>query len=124
MGNRKVSVPDIWSFKTEVGYVNGNTENPTYEDACYKNTGHAETVKVLYYPEKISLKFLLDLFYDSINPTSINHQGGDWGSQYRTGIYYVDEKDREIIQKSIYELQKRYEVFQFYVNCYIITLMH
>jgi len=94
---------------TEVGYANGNTENPTYEDVCHKNTGHAETVKVLYDPEKISLEFLLQLFYDSIDPTSINHQGGDWGTQYRTGIYYVDEEDREIIQKSIDELQKKYK---------------
>ena len=96
-------------LETEVGYANGNTENPTYEDVCHGNTGHAETVKVLYDPEKVSLEFLLDLFYDSIDPTSINHQGGDWGSQYRTGIYYVDEKDREVIKKSINRLQERYE---------------
>lgn len=93
-------------LKTEVGYANGTTENPTYEDVCHKNTGHAETVKVLYDSEQVSLGFLLKLFYDSIDPTSINHQGGDRGTQYRTGIYYVDEGDREIIQGSIKELQQ------------------
>jgi methionine-S-sulfoxide reductase len=94
---------------TDVGYANGNTENPTYEDVCHKDTGHSETVRVLYDPEKISLEFVLNLYYDVINPTSINRQGGDVGSQYRTGIYYVDDNDREVILKSISELQKKYD---------------
>ena len=94
--------------ETEVGYGNGNTKSPTYEDVCYKNTGHAETVKVLYDPKQIDLKFLLELFYDSIDPTSENRQGGDCGTQYRSGIYYADEKDLTAIRESIIELQKKY----------------
>lgn len=92
--------------ETEVGYANGNTEKPTYEDVCYRNTGHAETVRVQYNPDEIRLEFILKLFYDVIDPTSINRQGNDVGSQYRTGIYYVDEKDKDIIINSIKELQK------------------
>lgn len=95
-------------IKTEAGYANGNTDSPTYDDVCYRNTGHAETVKVLYDPKQIRLEFLLNLFYDTIDPTSINRQGGDKGLQYRTGIYYIDESDKEVIQNSIGELQKKY----------------
>lgn len=94
---------------TDVGFANGNTENPTYKEVCNNNTGHAETVRVEYNPNKVSLPFLLNLYYDVINPTSINRQGGDSGTQYRTGIYYIEEKDKEIIQKSILELQKNYD---------------
>ena len=95
--------------ETEVGYANGNTENPSYEDVCYRDTGHAEAVKVLYDPYKIRLEFILKLFYDVIDPTSVNRQGNDVGTQYRTGIYYVDEKDKDIILNSIKELQNSYK---------------
>lgn len=94
---------------TDVGYANGNTENPTYEEVCYNNTGHAETVRILYNPLEISLEFILNLYYEVINPISINRQGGDRGPQYRTGIYYVDDEDREIIINSIKNLQKKYD---------------
>ena len=94
---------------TDVGYANGNTENPTYEQVCHNNTGHAEAVRVAYDTNVISLERILILYYDVIDPTSINRQGGDVGSQYRTGIYYVDESDRERIEDSIKELQKKYE---------------
>ena len=94
--------------KTDVGYANGNTQNPTYEEVCHKNTGHAETVSVFYDPTLVSLEAILDLYYDVIDPTSVNRQGGDIGSQYRTGIYYVDRVDLPIIKKSITELQKKY----------------
>ncbi|WP_313133634.1 peptide-methionine (S)-S-oxide reductase MsrA [Anaerocolumna sp.] len=94
---------------TDVGYANGNTENPSYKEVCHNNTGHAETVRVVYDPTVISLSFILELYYDVINPTSVNRQGGDIGSQYRTGIYYVYEEDIEIIEDSIKELQKKYD---------------
>ncbi len=94
---------------TEVGYANGNTENPTYEDVCYRKTGHAEAVKVLYDSNILSLGFILKLYYDVINPISINRQGNDIGTQYRTGIYYTDIKDKELIMESIKELQKSYD---------------
>jgi peptide methionine sulfoxide reductase msrA/msrB len=96
-------------LETEVGYANGNTENPTYEEVCHNNTGHAETVKVVYDSGFISLSFILDLYYDVINPVSVNRQGGDTGVQYRTGVYYVDAKDEEVIQESIAKLQKQYK---------------
>jgi peptide methionine sulfoxide reductase msrA/msrB len=96
-------------LQTQVGYANGNTENPTYEEVCHNNTGHAETVKVIYDPEILTLEFLLELYYDSIDPVSVNRQGGDAGTQYRTGIYYVDDADRPRIERSITNLQKRYK---------------
>lgn len=95
-------------IETEVGYANGNTKNPTYEEVCRNNTGHAETVKVVYDDSMIGLDYILTLYYDVINPVSINRQGGDVGSQYRTGIYYIDESDIEVIQLSISKLQESY----------------
>jgi len=94
---------------TCVGYANGNTENPSYEEVCHNNTGHAETVKVLYDPNRIGLEFLLKLYFDVIDPTSLNRQGGDVGTQYRTGIYYVDEQDKEVIEGALEELQTHYD---------------
>lgn len=94
---------------TEVGYANGTTENPSYEQVCRSNTGHAETVRVEYDPKELSLPFLLSLYYRAIDPTSVNRQGGDSGSQYRTGIYYVEEADLPAIRESLRTLQKQYE---------------
>ncbi|MHB1315728.1 MAG: peptide-methionine (R)-S-oxide reductase MsrB [Christensenellales bacterium] len=95
--------------KTQAGYANGSTENPTYEEVCHHNTGHAEAVKVCYDPTLLSLELLLELYYDSIDPTTKNHQGGDWGLQYRTGIYYTDENDKEMIEASIAKLQRKHK---------------
>ena len=94
---------------TEVGYANGRTEHPTYEDVCYQNTNHAETVKVVYDDKQVSLSFLLDLYYDAIDPISINRQGGDIGPQYRTGIYFKDVQDEPVIKNSMMNLQKKYQ---------------
>jgi len=93
---------------TEVGYANGNTENPSYEDVCRRNTGHAETVKVVYNPKEIALGELLKLFYKVINPVAYNRQGNDIGTQYRTGVYFVDKEDEAVIKISLDELQKQY----------------
>jgi methionine-S-sulfoxide reductase len=92
---------------TEVGYANGNTEDPSYEDVCYNETGHAETVKVIYNKSVLPLEKLLALYYEIIDPTSINRQGHDFGEQYRTGIYYTDIDDEAVIRDSIVALQKR-----------------
>ena len=100
-------IPGVLS--TTVGYANGRTAGPTYEDVCRRDTGHAEAVKVEYDIKKVSLTFLLELFYDAIDPTSLNRQGGDVGTQYRTGVYYVDEADKEIILGSIALLQESYD---------------
>jgi methionine-S-sulfoxide reductase len=94
-------------IKTEVGYANGRTEFPSYEDVCFRNSGHAETVLVEYNSDKLELSYLLDLFYKVIDPTSLNRQGNDVGTQYRTGIYYVDEVDLNIIDVSISQLGER-----------------
>ncbi|MGL5438999.1 MAG: peptide-methionine (S)-S-oxide reductase MsrA [Filifactoraceae bacterium] len=93
---------------TEVGYANGNTINPTYEDVCKKGTNHAETVKVVYNSDKISTSALLSLFFKIIDPTSLNRQGNDIGYQYRTGIYYICDEELPVIILSISQLQNQY----------------
>ncbi len=77
-------------LSTEVGYANGPTADPTYEDVC-RSAGHAETVKVEFDPVVISLTSLLEYYFMVIDPLSVNRQGEDSGIQYRTGVYYTDE---------------------------------
>lgn len=93
---------------TECGYANGETENPTYEQVCTGRTGHAEAVRVGYDPAVIPLEELLRAYYDTINPTMRNRQGGDRGTQYRTGIYYQDDGDLPAIRRVTEEVQGRY----------------
>lgn len=76
--------------ETEVGYANGNTESPTYQEVCYHNTGHAETVRVVYDETRLPTQKLLEYYFLTIDPLAVNHQGGDFGTQYRTGIYFTD----------------------------------
>ena len=75
---------------TEVGFANGHTENPTYKEVYTDQTGFAETVFVRFYPDVVSLEFLLQMFFKAIDPTSLNKQGNDEGTRYRTGVYYTD----------------------------------
>ena len=100
-------IPGVIS--TEVGYANGRTLNPTYEDVCYKNTYFAEVCYVTYDENKLTLDSLLDKFWTIINPTTLNRQGPDVGSQYRSGIYYIDESDLDTILKSKEKQQQNYE---------------
>ena len=95
---------------TQVGYANGKTsiKNPTYEQVCNDNTGFAETVEVSYDPQQADLKLLLELYFKTIDPTSLNRQGNDRGSQYRTGIYYTNAADLPIIKEAIETLAKKY----------------
>lgn len=93
-------------LETTVGFANGNTEHPTYEQVRYENTGHAETVKVLYDADKLSLEVLLKLFYRIIDPTSVDKQGEDEGHQYRTGIYFTEKEDEQVIAMSLRELEQ------------------
>jgi len=93
---------------TEVGFANGHTENPSYKDVCTDRTGFAETVKVEYDPQVLPLEKLLDIFFKAIDPTSLNKQGHDIGTQYRTGIYYEDSDDRNIIEEAVGKLAKLY----------------
>lgn len=96
-------------LKTTVGYANGNTENPVYKDVKKGLTGDAETLEIEYDDTVISLPRILDLYFDIIDPISVNQQGEDVGISYRTGIYYVDEKDLEMIQIKYDEIQKQYD---------------
>ena len=89
---------------TEVGYANGPEEAPSYRDVC-NSSGHAETVKIEYDPEVISLTELLGYYFMVIDPLSVNKQGNDRGIQYRTGIYYTDESQLPEI-KAVYKEQE------------------
>ena len=97
-------------FLTSVGYSGGDTENPTYEDVCYKNTNHAEVVKVIYDPKIIELKKILKFFWECHDPTQGMRQGNDIGTQYRSVIYLSNKSDlsiakesKEIYQKELYK---------------------
>ena len=87
------NVPGVVSV--EVGYANGPTRNPTYHDVC-NDAGHAEAAHVIYDPNGVSLPKLLDIYYQSIDPTLVNRQGNDRGIQYRTGIYFSDPADESV----------------------------
>ncbi len=92
---------------TQVGYANGNRPNPSYEEVCTGTTHAAETVMVTYDPAVLPLKRLLNIYFKAIDPTSLNQQGPDRGTQYRTGIYYVDDADLPLIQQ-VMEAQQRF----------------
>ena len=96
-------------IETEVGFANGNTENPTYKEVYTDQTGYAETVLVKYDPEVASLKFLLQMFFKAIDPTSLNKQGHDEGTRYRTGVYYTNEADLATINEVFADEQKHYD---------------
>lgn len=94
---------------TKVGYANGITESPTYEEVCTGNTKHAEACYIEYDENIITLKELLDKFWYIIDPTVSNRQGNDIGAQYRTGIYYIDKNDLPIIESSARDEQLKYD---------------
>lgn len=95
-------------LETKVGYANGNTEMPTYQDVCSGLTGFAEACYVKYDEKELSLSKLLEKFWKVIDPTLRNRQGNDIGTQYRTGIYYMEKEDLEEINKSVKEISLRY----------------
>ena len=94
--------------KATVGYANGTTEKPDYEAVCSGQTGHAETVHVRYSPRQVSLATLVRQFFKIIDPLSVNRQGNDIGTQYRTGIYYSDASDRKELEALMAEEQARH----------------
>ena len=85
---------------TKVGYTGGQLSDPTYEEVCTDKTGHAEAVEVEYDPTEISFEGLLEVFWNNHNPTTLNKQGPDVGIQYRSAIFYHDENQKEIAEKS------------------------
>jgi len=87
-------------LETAVGYMGGHTENPTYHQVCSGETGHAEVVHLKFDPEQISYAQLLDKFWGKHNPTCLNFQGWDVGSQYRSVIFYYSEEQRQIAEES------------------------
>jgi peptide-methionine (S)-S-oxide reductase len=90
----------------EVGYTGGTTENPTYEDLCSGRTGHAEAVAITFDPSLVSYKKLLSVFWNSHNPTTLNQQGPDIGSQYRSAIFYHNNEQQHEAAISKEELKK------------------
>lgn len=90
------------------GYANSRVENPSYRMVCTGLTGASESVEVLYNPGEVSLSDLVRLYLRSIDPLSLNRQGNDVGTQYRTGIYYTDPSDVPVIEGLLDELQERY----------------
>ena len=95
--------------ETEVGFANGHTADPSYKEVYTDTTGYAETVHVKYNPDVVSLEFLLQMFFKAIDPTSLNKQGHDEGTRYRTGIYYTNVEDLPVIEKVFAEEQKKYQ---------------
>ena len=94
---------------TQVGFANGNTDNPTYEQVYTDQTGYAEAVEVEYESYTIPLRTILRLYFKAIDPTSLNRQGEDSGTRYRTGIYYTDKSDLPIIQEVMALEAKKYD---------------
>lgn len=95
--------------ETTVGYANSDIDNPTYEDLKAHRSLASETVEVEYDESIISLKEILDLFFMIIDPTILDRQGHDVGHQYRTGIYYVDENDVDVIKNALDQLAAKYD---------------
>jgi peptide-methionine (S)-S-oxide reductase len=92
--------------RTQVGYSGGKTKNPTYEQVCSDETGHAEVVHVEYDPKIISYEKMVDVFWNNHNPTQLNRQGWDVGKQYRSVIFYHVESQKNIAEKSKKDLEK------------------
>ena len=93
--------------KTEVGYIGGTTSNPSYEDVCRGDTNHAEAVRVFFDSEIIMYEELLDIFFKIHNPTTLNRQGYDFGTQYRSAIFYQNDSQKKISEDKIKVLNNK-----------------
>ncbi len=96
-------------ISTRVGYTNGKMKNPSYEDVCTDETGHAEAVEITFDPKKVNYDVLLKVFWQNHNPTQLNRQGPDAGTQYRSGIFYHNQKQKDLAMKSLNGEQKKYK---------------
>ena len=95
---------------TAVGFMGGTLDKPTYEDVCYRNTGHAEVVQVEFDPELVSYGQMLDVFWENHDPTTLNRQGPDIGEQYRSAVFYhtPEQRDAAVASKEQLEDQERF----------------
>ena len=91
------------------GYAGGTTANPTYVDVCTGTTGHAEVAQITYDPKKISFEKLLEAFWEAHDPTTVNSQGADHGTQYRSVVFYQDEQQKLVAEKSLREASKKFK---------------
>lgn len=96
-------------MEVEAGYAGGEIEHPTYEQVCSGNTGHAEVARIVYDPTKISYRELLEVFWQAHDPTTLNRQGADVGTQYRSAIFYQDEEQRVIAEESKQQAQRMFD---------------
>jgi methionine-S-sulfoxide reductase len=94
-------------IKTEVGYCGGNNDRTSYEEVCSGNTNHAEVVKLEFNPKKISYEKILQNFFEMHDPTTLNSQGPDIGTQYRSEIFYINESQKKIAKKIIEKNNKK-----------------
>jgi len=90
----------------QVGYTSGHKKNPTYQEVCTDTTGHTEAVEVVFDPDRVSFEDLVDLFFNLHDPTTLNRQGPDMGSQYRSGIYYHTDGQKQSAEKAIAQLEQ------------------
>ena len=95
-------------LSTAVGYSGGSAENPTYKQVCTGRTGHAEVVEVTFDPERVSYEQLLDVFWENHDPTTLNRQGPDVGTQYRSAIFFHDAEQESIARASLEKAQARF----------------
>lgn len=91
---------------TRVGYTGGTTSNPTYRDVCGHGTGHAEAVEITFDPARISYQQLLEIFWNSHDPTQLNRQGPDMGDQYRSAIFYHSDEQKRVAEASLEQLDR------------------
>lgn len=97
--------------KVTPGYIGGRRQNPTYEQICTGHAGHAEAIEIVFDPEVISFEMLLNIFFATHDPTTLNRQGNDIGTQYRSSIFYVDEAQKRAAEAYLAQL-KTMEVFE------------
>lgn len=93
--------------KVTSGYCNGHVKNPTYQQVCTGNTGHAEVIQIEFDPATVSYLTLVKAFFKAHDPTTLNRQGNDIGTQYRSGIYYHDEEQKQVATELVNELNKQ-----------------
>lgn len=94
-------------ISTTVGYTGGSVANPTYQQVCFEETGHAEAIEIIFNPTETTYETLAKLFFETHDPTQINRQGPDVGDQYRSEIFYADDHQKEIALRLIQELKAK-----------------